>query len=909
MTKKGPTNGLESRTINVLRDGVGRAHFRQIPETSPRAARFADAQIKVLRGQVVLNDPLANAALWLVLVDGVCTRADLASALMSLPEIYRWKGHVCLEWLRHDGRQDRRFLSPLTANNLQKLMPVVARHDALRAIGVAAAKLYPGREDSIATWLGDAQAWVLDVLPGALSAHALGTNPMTALPHEALVRGSTCNAISPGNIKEESPDGAVALGQAFDVYFNGTARVGSAWLVDQVVVICRRKPNLLESADRKRMLEECLTLSYRARDADPLSALILAWIVDLIESGNVREDLLVPASIDKYVRLAAPLLRIHFGAKDPGEMDANALDVVYQTILNSTSDGQKRTAATALSSWHAFLVQWLDAPPLAKSLCKDLPVSLPRANLIWGHEFATLEKWLEDAKLDERLTWQLRVSFTIAKNARIRAAELFCLRLRSLTKHDDGLEIEVCPMPRDGSLKTPAARRRLNINNTDSQLLLLAWRARREKEGALGDDLLFGDPHHSEQVYQLGKLYVILNLLLKSVTGDVGVSLHTLSHTWISNAVHDCLLGPVDQDINPLDEIAVAAGHRSVQTSLSHYSHRFEYPLRRLLDAGLSRLRLTSAEAEKLSCVGADALRWRTHARKESRQKIYWDAIHNRNASSEIPDVSFAIPTIKPQPPRVLAATPVLRFTLILNALRDLISGKDQAVVAARCARDESWVRLLATETVELLRGLNKVACPSLPRRMSTAEVFHVLKSLHKTQKSGIDFDRAGQAKFRPMIIFLESMSLDDLNLAALNAWQRSFQGHHISFDNADDAGHLFRLLHAANIPSNQLAISIAADDPANPEGTALQMEAELAAHFTRRFGLPPLVEWKSKRRGRPPSFLIWSSIPLMQDASPIGAATSVTGFNAIMLSASAFASMVLENQIKPDQSVKGEGG
>ena len=533
----------EGRAIEARRECFGRTRFLPTEVTSIRSARFATTQIRVLRGHAEFPDSLSTQAAYLLLFDGIATRSDWISALVAMATIYEWQGNACLDWIRKDGRQDRRVLSVLTTRHESEL-PAVDVREAELSIRKAAEVLYPRHEEPVKVMLGDAQAWLLETLPGALLGHVLGTNPQVALSRTALARQATGKALAVPKSGESDTDGATALGLALEAYFQPRQGDGTGWLVDELVKICHRKKNLLEWADKRRMLTACMELARCAERADSISTLILAWAIDLIESGTLREADIHPGTIEKYVRLAASSLRIHLQDKKMESLSARAFAEIYEKALAGVSDGQKCITASALSSWHSFLVCWLDVPSLEKSLYDGIDEILPRANAVWPHEVELIRGWLSDAPIDERLREQVKVALEIAMAMRIRASELFHLRLRNLRRINDALEIEVCPMLRDGRLKSSSARRVVEICDLRARDLVLAWITRREKEDALGEDLLFGDPHRPQQTYRLGLFYVMINQLLKAVTGDREVSLHTLSHTWISSRIHDALVAP-----------------------------------------------------------------------------------------------------------------------------------------------------------------------------------------------------------------------------------------------------------------------------------------------------------------------------------------------------------------------------
>lgn len=888
-----PVGNLERGALVAARDAVGRFHFRPHASTPLQAKAFKTIQTRILKGSISFASPLQQMVAHLILLDGIATRQDLPVALIAACHAYCWRDAICIEWSRTDGRQDRRFLSPLTSKFLGDMPDSLTPGEAMATLRETAALLYPRHADPVGTLFSQAQAWLFESLPGALFAHVAGTNPLTALPRHVLARESSELPLRPTAASEEMSDGVKALGLAFDTYFEGPLRSGSGWLIDRVVAITRRNKNLQEHIDKRRMLGQCLEIAWQAGEGDGISALVLAWATDLVESGTLREPDLHPTTIEKYVRLGAPALRSIFVEVDIGTLDAAGFDARYKEALEATSAGERGILASALAAWHQFLIRWLDAPPLTHRLHRDAEI-LPAANLIWTHEQSRLVNWLETAILDERLLGQVKTAFAISTAARIRAGELFTLRLRSIRIYGDALEIEICPLLRDGSLKTPSARRVLTIIDPNHVREIIAWAERRRAESAIGEDLLFGDPHAAHKVYREGQMYVLINRLLRAVTGDDGVSLHTLSHTWISNQIHDALTDRQASPINPLDAIGVDAGHSTVQTGLTHYFHRFELPLRLYLDSALEQLPLTSSDAARLSGVSADALRQRKRIAGIASTKVYWQAIRDRGHAIVLPDVKEGIVLAQPDKPAWLDQIPPLRFGTVLKACGDLVDGLPEGAVASRCGQSSAWVSQLVLAASEILRDLSIVPMPKIAGKMAATMAIRVLRSLNDNVRAGIDFRRIGQVKFQPLVAYLERTPTAGASFqAAASAWRRSYRGRHLSLEDTEDALGLAGLLQAAGVPVEQLAISVAARDPKRPDIEELAREAAVAQAFLTCYRIAPLTDWKKPRRGRPSCYLLWSSTPLQADTCPAEAATSLSGFNALMLAAWVFAAMV----------------
>ncbi len=573
----------DSNTVNAIKirkDRVHRSHLRQSPSTTGSADRFRQFQNRFLGGKIPFQSELCGFAISLVCFDAIATKDDLVAAISSRSSPYAFNDNVCVDWSYSSGRINRRYLSLFTVNAMaaanNSTLPI---KELLEQIDAALATCCPPTSSRLDALLNDARAWLTQVLPGPLWAHCLGTNLLTGLPKTTLARKSSGTAIQDGD-KNQEQETAVALGIALDGYLAAHKKdVGSA-VAYKIKSVCQINKKLSNSADKQRMLKGCLALASEAHATGPITSLLLAWVIDLIESGSPKLETVSPATIQKYVGNALVSLYQYFRGIEIESLTSENYSDIYQVIIDSAISSQKQTTSSALSSWHFFLETWLEAAPLTKRLYDGIELSIPRANVIWPHEIQSMFQWLDCATADERLIQQMKVALTIATNCRIRISELLKLRLRNIQCLQDGVQIDVSPLRRDGELKSTSSRRTMQIEDIDSASVISGWIDRRKSEGAYSVDLLFGDPHRPNSGYRLGQLYVSINQLLKSTTGDRTASFHTLSHTWISTEFERALVSKAVADINPLDPLSAAAGHTSAQTSLIHYFHFFERPLR-----------------------------------------------------------------------------------------------------------------------------------------------------------------------------------------------------------------------------------------------------------------------------------------------------------------------------------------
>lgn len=865
-------------------DNVGRIHFRPTADTSRLAESFRGLQAKLLRRQITTGDLLAELALVLVSFEAIVTPDDLAQAIMAATNAYRHDGRLAIEWKREDKRQDRRFVSSLIRACIEALPSTPPTELAAKqAIAAAAVLAFPNSTVATDELFRAATSWVYESLPGVLFGHVTGLAPLCALPRSTLARHATGLALAVTS--EMDSTASEVIGEAMDRFFQQCSTTGSAWVITELEQACTRRRNVPRHRNKRDMLLQCQLLCRKICEADSLSALLVAWAADLIESGTQTKPDIHPGTVHKYVRYIAMQLHLNVKADDILDWAHEDFEECYRSIVASAPAGKQGNTASALSSWHAFLVRWLDVPPLRIRLHKDAAEPLPAANVIWPHEKLSIVEWLNKAAGDERLEGQLKVAVEIAWGGRIRANELLRTRLHNIRFYPDLVEIEVAPMIRDGKPKSKSGLRVLTYKDPDAQAVIRAWHVRRQSEGALSSDFLFGDPHQPERLYRLGSLYMTLNQLSKTATGDPTVSLHTWGHTWISTRLDDALCSRSSMDIDPLDVIATDAGHLSGVPTVRHYSHIYERALRHHIDLCLRTVEVSSREASHWAGVSPVALRQRTFARRVPAQTIYWDAIEARPLLPSILSADAGFSTSVPVSPLTSVHRKDATLEDVILAIQDIAAGMDQTTVGLRSRRGEAWVtRLQAC----MLTTLSRIV--RLPRQQhrSNAALQDSIAAALQLPRHAIDFSRIDQMKFAGLRKALTRLDGERARLFA-TTWERCYSGAFISLMDGHVAGRLFAELAAAEIPRDQVAFSIATSTGTQPDGAALAHESVLQLAFRKAYKLNALVEYKSPRRGRPARYLMWSSTTLGERQAPASAALSIAGYNALMLALSTY--------------------
>jgi len=910
--------------VDAFVDELGRVHFRPTLTTSAWAKDFTEIQARFLRGQIVVTNPVARLALALIALEAVIPQDDLERALLACAHPYRYSNCAVIEWKSADGRWERRFLSSFTTLLLTpKTVQEISGQKIGGAITEAACAAFPHSADPLRHLCLRATAWASEFLPGTLAAHVLRLAPMAALPTSALVRRQTGLAlVNPDKTSADRTLARTVVGGALELFHYMVTDKGSAWAIVELEEACCHTSNLARAEDKNAMLGECRSLLLRLADADSISALLLAWAADLIESGTRGEPDISPKTIHKYVRAVARALHAELGGKDFLNWDAESFAAAYTRIIAAALSGNRKSVRSGLSSWHSFLMRWLDAPPLGKRLHESIEESVPAAEVVWPREANRILAWLEQTRTaidpkglvdttyhgenasdthavesrpgdiatttatDERLVEQLIVAFHLISGARLRASELLHLRIHSLRFYDHSpiIEVEIAPMLRDGKLKSGSSKRVLKYSEPHVCAVLRQWHNRRIQEGALNRDFLFGDPYHPDRVYRLGALYSEINHLTRVATGSRDASLHSWGHAWASLAIEREFTSDSKVDIEPLDLIATAMGQLSSATTLKHYTHLYEPGLRHHLDKLLGRSNLNSKVIGVWTGLKATTLRQRAFIAGKSWSEYAHLAISDCARQVELPCVSTGLSLCEPESPLAGCLKDDTTYELVLVALADIARGLGRAVVASRCRRSPAWIDCICLAANEaLLRLRFTVLCNADGR---TARYQTLVASLSQPLP-GLDFSRIDQAKFHSVRRNLSSLPKSEVS-RLISAWESSFGGNYLNLADPVAAEVLFRGLHMLGVPDHCLALSISndLDDPLKPE---LIREAALQICFRNAYSRDALVEYKRPRRGRPEDYLIWMSSPINESEIPAPAAASITGFNALMLAMSIF--------------------
>jgi len=884
-----PNASFDTKNIapKLGKDNVGRTHYRSVPLESYAAARFAHIQERMLHGELHLPNAGACIAMNLVLYDGVATSEDLERALGNVDGIYSWRGWICLDWLDDSARGNRRYVSVFTQTALA--LPRVGMLD----MGGVKDDLCRVLQESIhprytfELLLADARAWLRENISDPLYGHCIGTGLITSLPRAVLAREESGLALSnaENRLREESADDKFAL--ALGAYLDPSGPDHGSWLIAELIEVCRRDKSLSNTEDRQRMLKACAALAPRTHQAGPTAALIVAWVIDLLESGTRSKSVIKAVTAASYVAAAAQKLLTAFRKKVLEDLSSSEFSGMYRGMLEGLSSSRARTLASALASWHYFISCWLDISHLRVSLHKQVPLAIPKANVVWPDEVGLIRLWLAEANYTEsRFHDQVVIAFEILVSIRIRATELLNLRMCNLNFKGSTATIEIATRESDGGVKTTAGKRVQDLKSEPTIRLLRQWLARRTQEGALPDDYLFGDPYRPEQRYCVGQLYLKINRLLKSVSGDPTMATHVFSHTHISFSWLVATKRGFKADINPFEAGAAAAGHESPSTGFASYFHFAEEWLRNELDKALARDLARWPAVRNHVCISHDAYRqecsrWRRRNSDISTGEVALHFIQKAAPSLMVSSARGSRAMVKAISPLVYSESRPVALGDVLDVLNDIWYGHSSEVIALRSGRDLTVIASIVDAALGVLLDIGEVE-RSLFGLCEGSAIALLGKVLNGPAGNRIQFSRAGQDKVAFLYNYLQCCIQRDVAVKGAESWARCYSHGYLSLEYPALAAGMVALLDAADCPRTLLGVRGAAD-------LHVRTEAGIEALFANRGGVMPCGEIVHKRYGRPKVYLVLASSPQGRQGNEQlipSAAVNMAGLHALMFSA-----------------------
>lgn len=875
--------------------------WRLSAEVQPRIRRFSSLIQAILASPVKNPGALAMRLVCLVCLDGI--RPNALSEIGRQGVVpYQINDQVMIEWEEmNPPRTERRLLSRLTSilwpTEVSPSGDILCIATADLVSGLKAflddSALYRSLSERAIELERDAFCWWYQCLPAPLFAHQCALQVLSALPRSALARRSrklaVIHLLQKGKKPEEASD--TDLGFTAELIDSASFSSGSdnnSIVLNLGVELMTVRAQEVDGVTKRRWAQGLFDLQSRAQSAGPLTSLLLGWALDLCESGTVGKSNLARSTVRQYVHCAAmPLfeaLRL-MGLKYNGrEWSAEVMHQCYIELMTGASIGNKKTMASALTSFHHFLTAWYDVEPMAMKLHANVPLARVLAQVIWPHEVDLVMTWLELVD-DERVRNAGMIMLGVARESSSRTNELLRLRLGNIREECDGrgplMEIEIARHAIFGRLKTQAAQRRLTIRNLSTIQLIKSWMERRINEGAPVSAFLFGDPNDDARIHRAFAVMSLLNRLLKAATGEPEARIHQLRHGAINEAFHEHLNSASIMDPNRIAITATEAGHVSAVSTFTSYFHVYESSLRTCLDAAhLELIQLNSTQAGLHLSLKSATLRQNAHRKDMKLDEFIWWQLRDIPIPHSFPEAGDVFDWQVPAMPRLLPrADLAVTGTVVLSLLEKLLDCVSTEALSLRYRIAKTSLEKLSENLMSFSLHL---ARSSWPRRFPVRSQVPV-DLRHILDMAEIDLARAHQNKYSCLAKwFSQEQSLTVLRNAR-NSWLACRQVDYLALDVSGRVLGLYQLLLHAKVDPRDLRLCSQASASA-------QLKSTLVEDFITVFGAPPRESTQEFHQGRPSAYLQWDGPEHRENHS--SASSSIAGLDAWMIVTTVLLSM-----------------
>lgn len=840
-------------------------------------ARFSSFFEWTLKDGIMLLTPAQLVIATVVTCEGLATASDLTSCLNALASAVRRGTEVHASW-EPDGVLRRISLSSVTLIAIHLLE---AKNEGavdwtleLHQFSDTLSSFYPGAKnlravDRIRAVMADASAWLFLNLPMVCFAYVSGNLKLALLSEATLDRQI-------GVYPEKTDDDktlalknnlAPAKDAALDLAFDKLATASkSQWIIEalkRVVSVSEGQDGVrvadFLARDEVRLRMEAVSSSL-VRIGTPIDALLLCWVLYLLEVGSARLKNPKISTIERYVRVAVARLHHALNAcnTSPVDMSQDQWEKMFNLILDG--DDVSKELRNSLASFHCFLVSTVGIDPLPR-LHKDVDeVFSVSANVVWLEEVERTKSLLMSVP-DERMRQAMLVMLAIGTKGKVRIGEVRSLRLCNIREVGEELLIEIAPARAHHQGKSAVARRVFCLKDPEDARTIKKWVERREQESAGVGDLLFGDPHDPRKCYRIGACQRILNQALKDASGDPDVSYHSLRHTVFSVEILEALMtADLHHPISPMHITTVEGGHQHCSTTQSIYFHRPEAPIRRWVDRKIDEHLDSPVLAAKWTGKSADSLRQgRQRAAKKGQYlpellKKHTLAFYKEAIRISPPLSEFQETAIQPKS---------ISIDTVVKILSDVNEQYALPAVCSRSSIDEKEVAQLSRAVASVARKLDQHAGrrhAGLSVNANTDACFkHAGVSLRELEFA-FDFNR------EPLVANLAAQAEKGIESAdvvnAADAWTEVMEGGVLSFQESDAIRPLIMFMHKS-ISADHLVIRTEVSDIADKKTVDDALDSaemtDAQAIVEEIYQASVQTEGVKPRRGRPRTYLMIS--------------------------------------------------
>lgn len=767
---------------------------------------------------------------------------------------------------------------------------------------------YTDEERIIAKVLIDARSWWYLHIPLCLYSHVRGAVRMAMLDATVLRRLQK-EAVQH---EEMSFSADAALGEAHDHSLDGLLDIPSNGLptlpkqtmrqIQSIFAIGTNQVGLrLATYLNARELQDKLTLAIDLMRCEGwIAAVLLSWVVHLLNVGSVRKANPAVSTLSAYVNvLLEPLANTLRQMKyTPALYSQNEWAGLFDSLREQATTSQH---AAALASLHHWAVRTYGCDPMPDVMFQKVETTRVHANLIWPHEQQRALDLATTVSPDERVCQQVQVMLALGSGGLFRVGDLSGLTLQDLQDRGNCLWVHVNPGRGVHGGKSRAARRIVRIDNPALMPLITQFRVRRGLESAHAPNetvLLFGDPHQSRKLYRMGLCTRLVNDILRRATGDDRVSFHSLRHAGGSARAYALLTKPQPPSaVAPLDELCHEMGHATRHTLWSAYFHLPEFALRESSDQIETIASVSAEEAAFWLELSPAALRQRAcraTSGSEPKAGLYRQWVHDL-ADSEFPVFrqpgernALLQPTTPPPRPTTLRDLLWVRQALAVIAQG---STSEAACLRLSCAPQD--LQLLCQAIQQALASLTNVArTHPPPLLLASADTDHALEWAQQqlTCQHWV-FDLASHTLLQDLARYLEGNARAQTCVEAALAWSKMRRRDVLSMHDPVATQVMLHLLRQAGFPANALVVRVQAETDHSAEGLLRTESAmrEIRAAFQLAANASIRIESVKPRRGHPQRYLVVGRSRLTPGVSAPSASVRMGEFHGLFFSLSVF--------------------
>lgn len=627
---------------------------------------------------------------------------------------------------------------------------------------------------------------------------------------------------------------------------------------------------------------------FRARSASTLTQLVIAWVIDVIESGTQVKGLRSAAiTRRRYVLSVAEKLleECKSLSADPTAWTEDARRQAYRRIVLSSKPREQRIASAALATFQRLLLAEFSLEPVWFIHPNQLSPVTPRAQYVSAKAIARCVRWIQTEPMeDEELRLRLAVAMTLGASAPLRIDEIFKIQMCNVhALPDQTFEIEITGIRGRSSLKTTSALRRALITEPSACEFLRALVVSRQKAGATSRELLFGHHLSGMKPYKRHPTHRLLLALLKAATGDPKMTFHALRHTWACNQLMKVFQTDWTVYFDRLFAIAEQMGHSGIHTTMLHYFHFPEFALRANIDrATRSSLNLTCFSAEIYSQLSPSTVRQRARRNDQSMTSVCLAEVSSKLGSKSYTDLAGQFGLLTPTPPPLSSKSAShLSPSVVLDALILRTSERfSTETIAHRLGLDIDVLR-------ELIDAVDRYEAQFMKGKYASHGDAKVSKF------KPFRYRAAYASKYAQLRVSLSSPGiLSEEVCSGVAAWLRCRnKDGYIALNDQLDSLALFRCLKELGVSAPKLTVRL---EPVDSKEALDRQSAALQA-FSSIFDVLPAVEMtKAVHYRRSVAYLVWPGLD-DEDVAHNGSHVSTSGLDAIFMAIAAYLKVVGE--------------